>query len=138
VFLIKNPCASRNVTVPEAIDIDVTFSADTSVVTVVGELDLSNTAHLGACLHGAIDAGACDIALDLSRLTYMDSTGVSVLDGIRTRLQAVGGTLAIIAVTPIVAKLLSVTRGVPRPAEHRVHEPRTGNLLLVASSRGAA
>lgn len=45
---------------------------------LVGEVDLSNASRLSEILLGAVQAGG-DITLDLSEVTFMDSTAIQVL-----------------------------------------------------------
>jgi anti-sigma B factor antagonist len=116
MFLIKDPPHSNAVDHfrgPEIVDIGVTYTDGGAVVTVTGELDVSNSTWLYECLHDAIDAGVNKIALDIERLTYLDSTGLRVLIEAHKRLQADGGSFAILNPTPGVARLLNITRGAP-------------------------
>jgi anti-anti-sigma factor len=94
---------------PEIVDIGVTCSNGIAVVTVAGELDVSNTTWLNECLQDAIDDGAVEIVLDIEDLTFMDSTGLAVLEGTHERMLADGGTFAIVAPAPNVARLLDLT-----------------------------
>lgn len=52
----------------------------TSLV-VEGEVDVSNAGELRSALNQALDAGASSIEVDLSRVPYIDSTGIGVLVG---------------------------------------------------------
>lgn len=66
----------------------------TSVVAVEGELDLSTAPRLKWMLIDALDSGHHQLALDLSLTTFMDSTALGVLVGVRRKL-ASGERLAI-------------------------------------------
>jgi anti-sigma B factor antagonist len=46
---------------------------------MVGELDMASAPPLDAALHRICADGAEQVALDLSRLTFMDSTGLRVM-----------------------------------------------------------
>ncbi len=112
MLLVKDPFAGRSADRfpgPEIIEIDVSCADGVAVVTVAGEMDLSNSSWLYECLHDAIDAGVKEVVLDIAELTYMDSTGVSVLLGANRRMQAAGGAIEIVAPTPNVARLFAVT-----------------------------
>jgi anti-sigma B factor antagonist len=116
MFLIKDPTTSDfhdQFYGPEIVEIGLTCSEARAVITVTGELDLSNTTWLYECLHDAIDAGVIDVVLDFAELTYMDSTGLSILKGAYQRILVAGGTIAVRAALPIVKKLFAVTGGVP-------------------------
>jgi anti-anti-sigma factor len=49
------------------------------VLAVKGEVDIASAPALRAALEGAADSGAAEIWVDLSRVEFMDSTGLTVL-----------------------------------------------------------
>ncbi len=48
------------------------------VLSVTGEIDMSNVAEFGAALDGELAVGAA-VTVDLTGVTYLDSAGVAVL-----------------------------------------------------------
>ncbi|ETA71125.1 STAS domain-containing protein [Actinospica robiniae] len=67
------------------------------VVQVTGELDFHNAARLREALVAIhVDSGK-GLVLDLSELTYCDSTGITVLIGVHQRAEAAGGRLVLAA-----------------------------------------
>ena len=48
------------------------------VLSVTGEIDMSNVAEFGAALDGELAAGAA-VTVDLTGVTYLDSAGIAVL-----------------------------------------------------------
>jgi stage II sporulation protein AA (anti-sigma F factor antagonist) len=113
MFLIKDPSTRgviNNFSGPEIVDIGITYSEGVAVITVTGELDLSNAAWLSQCLHDAIDAGVIEIVLDIEHLTYVDSTGLAILKSAHNRMLATHGKMVILAPAPNVMRLLEVTR----------------------------
>jgi anti-sigma B factor antagonist len=67
----------------------------TRAIVVEGELDLSAAPRLKWMLVDSLESGASRIAIDLSLATFMDSTALGVLVGIRRKLDA-GQRLAIV------------------------------------------
>lgn len=67
----------------------------TSVIAVEGELDLGTAPRLKWMLVEALEAGSTHLALDLSLVTFMDSTGLGVLVGVNRRLEG-GARMAIV------------------------------------------
>ncbi|MFF7361504.1 STAS domain-containing protein [Streptomyces sp. NPDC008125] len=61
----------------------------TAVLTVVGEIDMSNTGSLAAALDGAPGP----LVLDLTEVEYLDSAGLSVLFPHADRLELIAGPL---------------------------------------------
>lgn len=83
------------------------------LATLTGAFDHHNAHRLTEALQRALDAGAAVVLLDLSEVTFMDSTGVTRLLLARRSARAAGGHLALIAPSRPVKRLLSIT-GVDR------------------------
>lgn len=56
-----------------------TSNADRNVITVSGEVDLATSPHLDAAIISALDSGAKAVAIDLTDVTFMDSSGLGVI-----------------------------------------------------------
>jgi anti-sigma B factor antagonist len=82
-------------------------AAGPCLITVSGELDY----HTGPQLRACLDDAPCQsgLVLDLSGITYCDSTGVSVLAHAYRRTEAAGTMLALAGPAPEVFRLLSLT-----------------------------
>jgi anti-sigma B factor antagonist len=76
----------------------------TSLISVEGELDLSTAPRLKWMLIDALETGHSQLVGDLSRVTFMDSTALGVLVGVKRRLD-VDGRLAIVCVHTGVLKI---------------------------------
>lgn len=66
----------------------------TTVVAVAGELDLASAPNLKWTLNDSIAKGARRLVLDMSPVTFIDSTALGVLVGVQRNLR-VGGRLAL-------------------------------------------
>jgi anti-sigma B factor antagonist len=64
---------------------------DAAVVVVSGELDYGATPQLRACILGHIGAGRQHLLVDLSAVTFIDSTAIGLLVSTGTRLCRIGG-----------------------------------------------
>jgi anti-sigma B factor antagonist len=60
----------------------------TSVIVVEGDLDLSTAPRLKSMLMDALEGGHRRIVVDLSLVTFMDSTALGVLVGVNRRLDS--------------------------------------------------
>jgi anti-sigma B factor antagonist len=76
----------------------------TSVISVEGELDLSTAPRLKWMLVDALELGHSQLVVDLSLATFMDSTALGVLVGVRRRLD-IDARLAIVCARPNVLKI---------------------------------
>ncbi|HXA54063.1 MAG TPA: STAS domain-containing protein [Solirubrobacteraceae bacterium] len=82
--------------------------ARTSVVTVAGELDLSTAPRLKRMLLDALQTGHSRLVVDLSGATFMDSTALGVLVGVRRALE-VGEQLTIVCPRGDVLQIFELT-----------------------------
>ncbi len=79
-----------------------------SVLRAAGELDLGTAPGFGQALRGVIERGR-DVVVDLSDVTFIDSTGLSaVLEGVHTARQA-GTRAAVVATDDRVVRLFALT-----------------------------
>jgi anti-sigma B factor antagonist len=74
-----------------------THGEDVAVLVAGGELDYAASPQLKARLSKSVDVGARHVVLDLSTVTFIDSTAIGVLVGAVMRLrEAVDGSLSIV------------------------------------------
>jgi anti-sigma B factor antagonist len=62
-------------------DVATNPSEDGITITVAGEIDVATSPTLRQELHTALDAGAPRVVIDLSKTTFIDSSGLGVLVG---------------------------------------------------------
>jgi anti-sigma B factor antagonist len=67
-----------------------------AVVEVGGEVDVYTAPRLKERLNEVVGSGQSDIVVDLSRVDFLDSTGLGVLVGVHRRLQRTDGSLALV------------------------------------------
>ncbi len=81
----------------------------TVVLHVAGDLDGSTAPVLRHALAGIIeDQGNLAVRLDLREMTFIDSTGLSVLLGARRRLHEKGGHLTLTNLRPQTRRVLDI------------------------------
>lgn len=79
------------------------------VVRLTGEVDMYTAPQLKESMLGLIDGGAAKVVIDLSGVTFIDSTALGVLIGGVRRLHAAGGAMALVVATRPVGRVLSIT-----------------------------
>ena len=79
-----------------------------AIVAVTGDLDLATAGDLRRRLSGVIENDQGDVVLDMSDVTYMDSSGLSVVLEVRDVLQRQGRTLVIARPSAPVATILKL------------------------------
>src|SRR4051794_35365064 len=78
------------------------------ILQVSGELDFAGVGELRAALDELRAVGWTSIVLDLRELTFIDSTGLSLLLEADRATRAAGGAFAIVDGSPTVARLLEI------------------------------
>jgi anti-sigma B factor antagonist len=80
-----------------------------TVIEVSGEVDLYSAPRLKELVRDLAASGRGRIAVELQGVEFMDSTGLGVLISGLKRCRETGGTLALVAPTEPVRKVLSIT-----------------------------
>ena len=93
----------RFVAATEALD------GGTSVVSVIGEVDLATAHALERTLLGVADDRTLKLVVDLTDCSFLDGRAVSVLVATRARLERSRRRLAVIASSPSVLRIFQVT-----------------------------
>lgn len=78
-----------------------------TVVALCGELDVASSQGLSDELVGLIDAGATDLVIDLTKLAFIDSTGLSAI--LRANRKLEKGHLVLREPNPMVRQVLEIT-----------------------------
>jgi anti-anti-sigma factor len=74
-----------------------------------GELDVATAARLEAALEPLVDSSATLVVLDLSEVSFLDSSGLRTIVRTATSLEDAHGRLIIDGVSPAVSRVLEVT-----------------------------
>ena len=92
------------------IDVDVALWSPTqAIVTLAGELDAAGAPVVRQRIGELAERRVVDIAVDVGRVTFVDSIGIGALVGSSYRLRAAGGRLRLLHPSPSVQRLLDRT-----------------------------
>ncbi len=83
---------------------------DRHVVSLSGEINLRSSPNLHASLLEIIEGRPDRIILDLSGVSYMDSSGIGTLVEIKRRVERYKGSLILAALQPRVRSLFEITK----------------------------
>ena len=92
------------------LNIDIDKSRDFTVAKVSGELGVADVERFAETLHEHAVGEGTTLAVDLSTLESIDSSGLSGLIHVTTRARLSRGHVILVAPTPLVSGVLSVTR----------------------------
>ena len=90
--------------------IDTTRDDDGAVMTVGGDIDLYSSPRLREAIFAELDRVVGRLALDLSEVRYMDSSGVATLVEGLQRAKASKVPFKLVAPSPKVRQVLEMTR----------------------------
>lgn len=95
---------------PSAPDLEITTSeeGDASLLVVVGEVDASSADELRGAVVQALTVRPA-VIIDLAGVTFMDSSGLSVLTHARSQADERGGALTLRSPSSCVTRLLEIT-----------------------------
>ncbi|MFF8606808.1 STAS domain-containing protein [Streptomyces sp. NPDC015346] len=94
----------------ENLDVEVEVrDAVTAILTVGGELDIETATFLHHHVANQFLHGRRHLVLDLSALSFMDSSGLNVVIKGSREAREMGGDLHLVAPTPAVRRLLEIT-----------------------------
>jgi anti-anti-sigma factor len=101
------------------------------VAGITGEVDLSNVDDVGRDLFAVVSPGVTGVVIDLSRTTYLDSTGIRLLFNLTAQLHTRRQPVRIVADTTIVRRVLVLTK-----LDEAVPFDRTVDEALAALTAG--
>jgi anti-sigma B factor antagonist len=81
---------------------------DWVILAAEGEIDIATAPELDQAVETVISEGATAIAVDLSPAGFMDSTGLRSLILAQRKVQAVGGSMAVVSGSGPIRRLLEV------------------------------
>jgi anti-sigma B factor antagonist len=91
------------------VSVHTVVHGDVVVVQVAGEIDVYTAASLREKLADLIDADHTDVVVDLTGVTFMDSTGLGVLVGALKKVRGYGGRLQLVIDQEKVIKVFRIT-----------------------------
>ena len=92
-----------------SIDLKPEDGGETLAVALGGSMDIATSPTVRAALSDAIDGGANHLIVDLTRLEFLDSTGLGVLIGAHRRVAERDGSLRLIVNEGPISRLLNIT-----------------------------
>ncbi|GIF05027.1 STAS domain-containing protein [Actinoplanes siamensis] len=79
-----------------------------TVLALTGEMDRDSSDVLGEAADVVLHGGCTQLVLDLSRLTFCDSSGLNLMFRLHRRLAALGGALYVAAAQGVVLRSIEV------------------------------
>lgn len=93
----------------QALDITVTAGGGRLRVIVQGDMDLATSGRLVDEVSGQLDENVRNLVVDLSGVSFCDSSGLNCLIAIRTRCDEQGTAMTITGATPAFRQIAEIT-----------------------------
>lgn len=90
-------------------DLDRVDTPGRSTIVAVGEIDFVSSPRLHEALSRVISEGRHIVEVDLSRVTFIDSSGLGTLVAADRHLRAVDGELRVVAASEQAARVIAIT-----------------------------
>jgi anti-anti-sigma factor len=100
---------SSSVPGPGTLTVSSTVTDGTANISLVGELDLASARQVEECLASVEDGNPSRLVVDLSRLAFIDSTGLRLLLQADARARERGGELVLLPGDASVQRVFEVT-----------------------------
>lgn len=97
-------------TIVRPLEIRDELSGDSGRLELVGELDIASVPRLTEAVDALLARTARELTIDLSRLVFLDSSGLRELIVLRDRALAEGWTLALVRPSQPTLSILQITR----------------------------
>jgi anti-sigma B factor antagonist len=112
---------------------------DCAVLQVTGEVDVYTAPMLREQMRDLAAKGAVHLIADLSRVDFLDSTGMGALVGGLKRLREAGGSLALVITAPRILRIFQIT-GLTKalPAQRSVEDAITADPHWQHTAEGEA
>ncbi|MGH7367985.1 MAG: anti-sigma factor antagonist [Candidatus Rokuibacteriota bacterium] len=110
----------------ETMDIEVTRSAEITVVAPHGDLDMAAADEMKRTLTGLVDKGGRKLLVDLALVTYVDSSGLGALVAAMKHARAAGGDLHLCAMQDDVRAIFEMTRLIKAITVHATRSEALG------------
>ena len=94
---------------PTPFECEVSTSAEVTRLRLIGELDIASTPILQAAITTARDVGSRSLVLDLTRLEFIDSSGLRCILDADTEARQDGSSIALIQGPPAVQRIFELT-----------------------------
>jgi anti-sigma B factor antagonist len=85
------------------------LSDGAQLIALGGEVDLYTAPQVRERLDAAIETGTTRLVVDLSKVTFIDSTTLGVLVGGTKRLRPSGGRIAVVCDEPAITRIFEIT-----------------------------
>lgn len=84
--------------------------AGVPVLGVAGEVDVFTAPEFKVAISEAIDSGIVDLVIDLTKVSYMDSSGFGILLSATKRVRPKDGSINLVACNEAIERMMKITR----------------------------
>lgn len=93
---------------PHGLELKIERGTRYTTISVAGEIDYGTASQLRSALVDLVHGGAAEVVVDLSSVTFIDSTALSVLVQAKQRFDDAGQRMSVTGTQPRVARVLEL------------------------------
>ena len=89
---------------------EVLTQGDATILKLAGEIDMNHSQTVHSTVREVLEPKPAKFVIDLSEVTYIDSSGVSTLVNALRIVRAYGGKLGLVVTAPRVLSVMQITK----------------------------
>lgn len=94
----------------KVLEFTIKSAGPAEILEIEGEVDVYNSFEVKSAVDELLEAGKARIAIDLSRVPYIDSSGLGALITAQSRVEKAGGSLTLISPSEQIRSVLALTK----------------------------
>lgn len=91
------------------LNVDTRTYGDLGVIVAAGEVDMATAGGIRQAITDLIGGGFKHLMLDMSEVSFIDSTGLGVIIGARKKVRHIDGTFSLVCNNPRTLRLFKIT-----------------------------
>jgi anti-sigma B factor antagonist len=91
------------------LSVDIQTDGDLGILVAKGEVDMATAGLVRRAITDLVAKGLAHLVLDMSDVTFIDSTGLGVLVGGRKKVEQLQGSLTLVCANPRILRLFKIT-----------------------------
>ncbi|MGZ4427817.1 MAG: STAS domain-containing protein [Nocardioidaceae bacterium] len=115
------------------LNVETRIDGDLGVIEAKGEIDMASAGMLRQAVTDLLGNGVSRLVLDMTTVTFIDSTGLGILVGARKKLQHLQGSFSVVCQSPRILRLFNITGLAAALSVYPTYEDAVGALQSPAN-----
>jgi anti-sigma B factor antagonist len=115
------------------LNVETRIDGDLGVIEAMGEIDMASAGMLRQAVTDLLGKGVSRLVLDMTTVTFIDSTGLGILVGARKKLQHLQGSFSVVCQSPRILRLFNITGLAAALSVYETYDDAVGALQSPAN-----